>query len=120
MTGIVDDFGRALLRLKIRHTGNDAEKEMDVWIDTGFTGELVVPEEQVKALGLPLGQGVKAILADGSEIQLNTYPCGLMWFDEWKEIEVIANQGQTPLLGIGMLRDRILTIDYPRKTLTVE
>jgi hypothetical protein len=65
MTGIVDDFGRALLRL-------------------------------------------------------NTYPCRLLWFDEWKDIEVIANQGESPLLGIGMLRTRVLTIDYPQRNLIVQ
>jgi clan AA aspartic protease len=115
MNGIVDDFGRVLLRLKLRHRETKSEMELDVWIDTGFTGDLVVPEKEVKMLDLPIGQGVKAILADGSEIQLNTYPCQLMWFGKWTNIEVLANQGQYPLLGFGMLRNRVLTVNYPKK-----
>ena len=93
MTGIVDNSGRALLRLRIKHPVDATEIELDVWIDTGFTGELVLPQPHVTALALPLGPAVKAALADGSEIQLDTYTCLFDWFGEWKRIEVIANQG---------------------------
>jgi clan AA aspartic protease len=120
MNGIVDGAGRALLRLRVRNPNDAAEAELDVWIDTGFTGDLVLPQKHVSSLGLPIGPAVKAALADGSETQLDTYTCLLLWFDEWKRIEVVANQGQFPLLGVGLLLDRKLVIDYAAKTLTAE
>ena len=120
MTGVVDDFGRALLRLLIRHPAGMPETELDVWIDTGFTGELVLPQQHVAALGLPLGLGIDATLADGSKVQLDAYICLLDWFGEWKRVEVIANQGRFPLLGVGLLLDRKLHIDYGAKTLSIE
>jgi clan AA aspartic protease len=120
MNGIVDGAGRALLRLRVRNPNDAREADLDVWIDTGFTGELVLPQKHVTSLGLPIGPAVKAALADGSEIQLDTYTCLVFWFDEWKRIEVVANQGQFPLLGVGLLLDRKLVIDYAAKTLTAE
>ncbi len=73
MTGTVDSLGRALLRVRLQHPQSAGVVEMDAWIDTGFTGELVIPQQQIAALGLPLGPVVKAILADGSQIDLATY-----------------------------------------------
>jgi clan AA aspartic protease len=119
MTGTVDSSGRALLRIHVRHPVSKAETELDAWVDTGFTGELVLPLSQITSLGLPLGPAVRAGLADGSEIELDTYTCQLDWFGNWFRIEVVANQGQFPLLGVGLLLNRDLHIDYRAKTVSV-
>jgi clan AA aspartic protease len=112
MTGTADSLGRALLRVRLQHPQAAGVVEMDVWIDTGFTGELVIPQQQIAALGLPFGPVVKAILADGSLIDLDTYHCLVDWFGAWQGIEVVANQGQFPLLGIGLLLGREWRINY--------
>jgi clan AA aspartic protease len=119
MTGRVDDAGRALVRIRLKNPTAATEVELDAWIDTGFTGELVLPQQTVTSLGLPLGPSVMARLADGSEIQLDAHTCLLEWFDEWKRIEVVANQGQHPLLGLGLLLDRELRINYRTKAVFV-
>ena len=119
MTGSVDDSGRALVRIRLKNPTGAMELELDAWIDTGFTGELVLPQQSVASLGLPLGPTVMARLANGSEIQFETYTCFLEWFDEWKRIEVVANQGQYPLLGVGLLLDHHLHIDYRAKILSI-
>jgi len=72
MTGSVDDSGRALVRIRLKNPADVAEAELDAWIDTGFTGELVLPQQNVTSLGLPLGPSVMARLANGSDIQLDT------------------------------------------------
>ena len=120
MTGSVDDSGRALVRIRLKNPNDAPETEMDAWIDTGFTGELVLSKHAVTSLGLPLGSAVMARLADGSDIQLDTFTCLLEWFGEWKRIEVVSNEGQYPLLGVGLLLDRDLHIDYRAKTVTVD
>jgi clan AA aspartic protease len=119
VTGLVDNSGRALLRIRLQHPVSAAEFELDAWIDTGFTGELVIPLQHVVQFSLPLGSAIRAGLADGSEVELNTYTCRLDWFGEWKQIEIIANAGQFPLLGVGLLLDRALHIDYPDKSLSI-
>jgi clan AA aspartic protease len=119
VTGTVDNSGRALLRLRVKNPVSAVEAVLDAWIDTGFTGELVVPQSQVVSLGLPLGPAVLAELADGTQVQLDTYTCLVDWFGVWKRVEVVANQGQFPLLGVGMLLGHELHIDYRANTLSV-
>jgi clan AA aspartic protease len=119
VTGTVDHSGRALLRIRVRYPVSGAETELDAWIDTGFTGELVLPAQQVTRLGLPLGPAVRAGLADGSEVELDTHTCIVDWFGESKRIEAVSNRGQFPLLGVGRLLDRELSIDYRARTLSI-
>jgi len=121
VAGIVDSSGRAIVRVRLKNPAAAAARdaELDVWIDTGFTGELVLPKQHVDALNLPLGPSVKVRLADGSEIELDSYLCAVEWFGEWKEIEIVANQGEFPLLGVGLLLDHVLSVDYQSMTLTL-
>jgi clan AA aspartic protease len=119
MVGSVDGFGRAILRVRVKNPNSGELSELDAWIDTGFTGELVLSQQQVNALGLALGKAITAGLADGSEVQLDAFTCDVEWFGEWKRIQVIANQGQFPLLGVGLLLDRELHINYRNKALSL-
>jgi predicted aspartyl protease len=120
MTGKVDDAGRALLSIRLRHPSTGVETDAVGWIDTGFTGDLVLPQSQIAALGLSAGLAVGAILADGSHIIVDTYACLIEWFGAWKETEVLTNTGQFPLIGIGLLRQRELQIDYRVKVVSVD
>src|SRR2546428_13919475 len=70
--------------------------EIEAWIDTGFTGELVLPQDQIAALGLPHSAVVTAELGDGSATVLEVYSCLIEWFGRVQQIEVIANTGTSP------------------------
>jgi len=114
--GAVDEFGRALVRVSIR----PPESEVEVWVDTGFNGDLVLPREVVEKLSLPASGTVKAVLADGSEVALQTFSCAVDWFGSWRDLEVVANDGVYPLLGVGMLLGHDLAISYRSGVLTIE
>ncbi|MCC6509026.1 MAG: hypothetical protein IT423_07960 [Pirellulaceae bacterium] len=120
MNGLVDEFGRALLALKIRSTGKEAPLEITVWVDTAFNGELVVPRAMIESLGLEQSGGIRARLADGNEVTLESFTCNLDWFGIQRNVEVIANNGQLPLLGIGLLIGHRLVVDYKNLTVSVE
>jgi clan AA aspartic protease len=92
---------------------------LDVWIDTGFTGELVLPKPMIDALILAQSGTVDAILADGTEIELKTYTCLLNWFGQQRRLEIIANDGNFPLLGVGLLLGLELQINYRALKLTL-
>lgn len=120
MNGLVDEFGRALLDLTIRSTCNDVPVEVTVWVDTAFNGELVVSRAIVESLRLQQSAGVRAILADGNKVTLESYACVLDWFEDQRAVEVIANNGQMPLLGIGLLTGHRLVVDYPSNIVSLE
>jgi clan AA aspartic protease len=112
MNGRVDTCGRALVTVSVRSSDAAASRDIQAWIDTGFNGELVLPKERIDDLGLPQSGTVKAILADGSEITLQRYTCQIEWFGQQRELEVVANEGEYPLLGVGLLLGHELHISY--------
>lgn len=120
MNGVVDEFGRALLGLKILAIGKSAPFEFNAWVDTAFNGELVIPRPIIENAGLEQSAGIRARLADGNEVTLESYTCTLDWFGEGRAVEVIASDGQMPLLGIGLLLGHRLTVDYKDSTVSLE
>ena len=80
MKGEVDSSGRALVVLNVRPTDDGAASELTVWIDTAFTGELVIPRESIGMLGLLQSAAITARLADGKEVPLDAYACVIDWF----------------------------------------
>jgi len=103
MKGVVDDSGRAILPIKILCPKYPTGVQVDAWIDTGFTGDFVLPQIVIEDLQLEITGSIDGVLADGSGIELSTYHCELEWFGKLRALEVIANLGQTPLLGVGLL-----------------
>ena len=64
MNGHVDNRGRALVGLwLLPHEGTNRH-EVDAWIDTGFNGDLVLPQRQIDDLRLGQSGTARAILAD--------------------------------------------------------
>lgn len=120
MNGFVDSAGRALLEIELKRTRNSSAHRVIAWIDTGFTGDLVLPRTSVDELSMPLIGTVGAVLADGSQANMEVYECFIQWFDELQRLEVVANDGQHALLGVGLLLDRDLRIDYRSKLITLE
>jgi clan AA aspartic protease len=120
MKGIVDESGRAILPIQILCPKHPTGVQVDVWIDTGFTGDVVLPEFFIEDLELEVTGSIDGVLADGSQVELSTYHCQLDWFGRVRDLEVIANSGQTPLLGVGLLLAKELRVDYTNLELTLE
>jgi clan AA aspartic protease len=117
--GIVDESLRALVDVPVAADKNAALEPLTVWIDTAFNGCLVIPRPQIERLGLKQGSTTQAILADGHLVDLETFTCYLDWFGKVSRTQVVANDGEYPLLGTMLLADRKLVIDYTMKSVTL-
>lgn len=93
---------------------------MVAWVDTAFNGTLVVPRKNIAELRLTQESVLGAILADGNQVELECYACFIDWFGETYLLQVVANDGDYPLLGTMLLDGRRLTIDYTDRTLDIE
>jgi clan AA aspartic protease len=120
MNGMVDDAGRALITLSVRPTHDAEAAPLRAWVDTAFTGELVIPRATIGALGLPQSAAIMAGLADGTQVVLDTFSCVIDWFGEQRVVEVVENDGNLPLLGVGLLWERKLAINYPARQLSLK
>jgi len=96
MTGIVDEYGRALVRISVRHPQDSAHGEWDAWIDTGFSGHLILTQEQAEALNLPIHTAVRGALGDGSATEFETRHCIVEWFDVSRPILALITPAGLP------------------------
>jgi predicted aspartyl protease len=89
MNGEVDVSGRALIVLSIRPSHGAEAVSLQAWVDTAFTGELVIPRATITRLGLPQSAAVMAGLADGTQVVLDTFSCVIDWFGQERVVEVV-------------------------------
>ncbi len=124
MKGLVDEFGHAIVQLIVqlivRSKRDGSATEIPAWVDTAFNGELVIPQTMIDAIGLQQSGGIRARLADGKDVILEAYSCEIDWFGRQRLVEVVANEGELPLLGVGLLLGHRLTVDYTDLTLSIE
>lgn len=119
MNGSVDDMLRALVPVSVAAIKAGERIELSAWIDTAFNGGLVLPRALIEQLGLVKESSAEAILADGKIVELETYACFFDWFGATYETQIVANDGEYPLLGTMLLADRKLEIDYKAMIVTL-
>jgi len=118
--GTVDERSRALIDVPVRRTPESEEVSVTAWIDTAFDGHLVFPMRLIEKLELESLVETEAVLADGTRVTLETFVCYVDWFGNRIPLQVIANDGKLPLLGTGLLEERVLHIDYLERQLTLD
>jgi predicted aspartyl protease len=78
-----------------------------------------MPRDVIDRLGLSQSSAVKAGLADGTDVVLETFSCVIEWFGELRQIEVVESNAQFPLLGVGLLQRCKVSIDYRLGTVEI-
>ncbi|MEA3346342.1 MAG: clan AA aspartic protease [Chloroflexota bacterium] len=117
MRGYVDEYGQP--RAEISATGVRESITVDAIIDTGFNGELCLPTQIAVQLGLELSATQMAELADGT-MQRELIFIGRGVFDgRERRIEISLTGGQDALLGTGLLENKALEIDFPKRTVEI-
>ena len=120
MNGEVNLNGQALLKIEIRSDEKASKSPIVVWVDTGFTGDLVLPKPLIERLGFQRSLMVNAVLADGRKSRMKTFSAWIDWFGETREIEVVAGEDRTALLGVGLLLGHRLMVDYLTQELILD
>ncbi len=120
MKGLVDSRGRAIVTLSIRSAADSSETPLSAWIDTAFTGDFVLPRTEIERLGLTRSTLTSVVLGDGQESQRPAFTAWIMWFGELREVEVVASDVETALLGVTMMLGHRLVVDYRSLRLSLE
>ncbi len=118
ITGIVNAFHEAIIRLPVQTNGASAQ-EIEVVLDTGFSGSLTLPPNLISALGLPFRSRGSAILADGSQAHFDIHVATVVWNGLPRNILVEAAD-TNPLVGMSLLYGhdiRIQAVDGGRVTI---
>ena len=83
---------------------------LEVVLDTGFNGDLMLPRDVVRRLGLDYRGQNTWTLATGQEETLAHYEGVVSWHGSPLEVEIVENESES-LLGMGLLMGSKITID---------
>jgi clan AA aspartic protease len=110
--GTVNPQREAVVPLRVRGPSG-IECDVDAVIDTGFSGVLTLPPALISALNLPHRSQVGIQLGDGTIRRFDTYDVEVEWDGVW--LNAAATEiDATPLLGVGILSDHQVFIEFVR------
>ena len=87
------------------------EEQVEVVVDTGFTGFLVIPSHIIRELGLTQLDINEMVLANGSVVRMAVYEVFLSWHEEERAVLAYAGEGDA-LLGMSLLRGSIGSFEF--------
>jgi clan AA aspartic protease len=108
--GAVNARHEAVLTLRLRGPAG-AEFDVDVVIDTAFTGTLTLPAATIAALGLAQQASTPTALADGTVRILDTYDAEVEWDGSWRGM-LVTEIESSPLLGTRLLARHEVFIEF--------
>jgi predicted aspartyl protease len=79
-------------------------------VDTGFTGFLTLPLQQIARLGFAYEGIIDARLGDGRAAEFDMFAGAVVWDEQVRAGIVLAVEG-TPLIGMALLRGSRVTLD---------
>ncbi len=106
LTGWIDDQLSPRVKLK-----TVLGTELDLVVDTGFNGELVLPKAYLKKLGFRYRGWTMVELADGSEVPTGFYEGTVIWFGKKRKVRIHKTKSEDALLGTQMLIGYIFELD---------
>jgi predicted aspartyl protease len=97
-------------RVTLTLPGKNGDFAVDVILDTGFAGDLTLPNHTIdKTDGLSAGLATRS-LASGQHFEFRAVEIFLDWNEGLRPTEILVMEGE-PLLGTELLRDTLLQIE---------
>ncbi len=107
--GTVTELLDAIIALSVR-SDDGRSQQLEVVVDTGFSGELTLPPSLVELMGLPWLCRQQGVLADGQLHTFDVYEATVVWGGEERSVEVESADIE-PLVGMSLLAGSQLTIE---------
>ena len=108
ISGQIAEFGLAWLPVQIQD-GNGRWQTLRVVLDTGFTGQLALPESAVRQLGLELNDETRVTPATGPTARVLAGVALIDWQGQPTPARVVQ-AGTHPLLGMSLLWNHHIAI----------
>src|SRR5262249_4109445 len=100
--------------------GTREKAKIKALVDTGFSGWLCLPTQTAKDLGLILAGYEKFELATGQWITQLKFKGQVRFQGRTQDVEILLTDSEMPQLGIQMLADCRLAIDFLTNTVRIQ
>jgi clan AA aspartic protease len=93
---------------------------IELLVDTGFNGSLIIPSQIANQLDLRFEGPEEFQSVTGEMFLADAYSAEVDWLGNWIRVPVAASgHVREAILGGQMLKDCLLNIDYGRRTVTI-
>ena len=94
---------------------------IEVLVDTGFNGSLIIPDQIAEGLDIKYDRGLEELYSVTGEMFLvSGCSMEISWLGQRIRVPVATSaQVSEAILGGQMLKDCLLTIDYTNRTVTI-
>ena len=107
--GVVNARYEAVIPLELQGPTGQT-RQVEVVLDTGYNGRLVLPPSLVADLRLPSVSVRRAFLANGDEVTFSVHEVTAAWDGRPRRVNAGAT-GTTPLVGMRMLEGYTLSVE---------
>jgi clan AA aspartic protease len=90
----------------------DEEINIPTMVDTGYNGELILPESKIHKLNLEYVGTIDGELANGELIEMKLFKGRLQWIGGIVEVAIGSTESESPLLGTLLLTDCELHVNF--------
>ena len=88
-------------------------------MDTGFYGSLLLPREFVKSNSLKLTGTETVVMIEENAIEISTAKAEIKWLGDEFATPVLVSETNEALIGVELLTDTFLEIDYRNKSVKI-
>lgn len=100
-------------------SSNDREEEFSSIVDTGYNGEVILPEVKIQEMGLEFLGTIDRELADGQVVEVELYRGEIKWFETIREIAIGSSKSGDALLGTLLLANCELNVDFKQGSVAI-
>ena len=86
-------------------------EELDLIVDSGFNGEVVLPKTLIARLELPNDGTMFSLLADGSVVETEIHIGKIVWFGQILEVRIQATDSHEGLLGTELFQGCVVELE---------
>jgi clan AA aspartic protease len=115
LTGFFED-GYPFIKIEVEQVA----LPLNALVDTGFTGELMLPSDLLDEAGLPQMGTTECLTASGEVMLVGVYRGWMSWLRGRTPVRILATRGRTVLLGMGLLRHGRLVMEPSSGTLVID
>lgn len=93
------DEGKPMINIYLE----GSEDSIDVLVDTGFNGELMLTKEKIKQLSLVFIGDDEYMTASGDVVPTTVHMGFIKWFSRTRKIAILSTSGKSNLIGMELL-----------------
>ena len=110
--GSINFSRQAIMPVAVLNNNDRQFVQIHAIIDTGFSGHLQLPSDEIARLNLLPAGTIRTELADGSAVESRLYQATVLWFGNRISVEVLAAEVSIRLIGAKLLWGSVTHIEW--------